>query len=127
LEQGDVVYSQHHNILGGLCWVEHHDEVTINNHSPLGAAPDRGRSLQCRCCRWGGEEYSWNKATSCIHNILGGLRWVEHHGEVTISNRSLGITAKILFTKVPYLQQFARFLSYSPRVGQKSEATNSWP
>ena len=51
--------------------------------------------------RYNGEEYSWNKATSCIHNILGGQRWVEHHGEVTINNHSLGIVCRLSFTKVP--------------------------
>jgi len=56
--------------------------------------------LRVHWSRCGGEEYSWNKATCCIHNILGGQRWVEHHGEVTINNHSLGVVCKLLFTKV---------------------------
>jgi hypothetical protein len=50
--------------------------------------------------RCNGEEYTWNKATSCIHNIFGGQRWVEHYGEVTVTNLTLGIHCKLTFVKV---------------------------
>src|SRR6218665_863763 len=49
------------------------------------------------------EHYSWNKATSCVHNILGGQRWVEHYGEVTITNHKLDIVCKLTLAKVTIL------------------------
>lgn len=48
------------------------------------------------------EDYTWNKATSCIHNILGGQRWVEHYGEVIVTNHTRGIVCKLNFTKSSY-------------------------
>lgn len=48
------------------------------------------------------EHYSWNKATSCVHNILGGQRWVEHYGEVNITNHTLEIACKLTFAKSSY-------------------------
>lgn len=48
------------------------------------------------------EEYTWNKATSCIHNILGGQRWVEHYGEVVVTNHTRGIVCKLNYAKSSY-------------------------
>ncbi|KAJ8253141.1 hypothetical protein GJAV_G00209580 [Gymnothorax javanicus] len=33
-----------------------------------------------------GDQYEWNKVTTCVHNILSGRRWMEHYGEITIRN-----------------------------------------
>ena len=44
------------------------------------------------------DHYRWNKVTTCVHNILGGQRWVDQYGEMTITNGS--IVCKLTFTKV---------------------------
>lgn len=46
------------------------------------------------------ENYTWNKATSCVHNILGGQQWVDHYGEVMVVNQTLNITCKLTYVKV---------------------------
>ena len=38
--------------------------------------------------------------TTCVHNLLGGQRWVDHYGEVTLINHANGIKCKLTFTKV---------------------------
>ena len=50
------------------------------------------------------EHYTWNKVTTCIHNLLGGQRWVDHYGETVIENQPSGIKCKLTYAKVP-LQQ----------------------
>ena len=42
----------------------------------------------------------WNKATTCVHNLLGGQRWVDHYGEVNIVNKANGISCKLTYSKV---------------------------
>ncbi|GCB65093.1 hypothetical protein scyTo_0000377 [Scyliorhinus torazame] len=50
-----------------------------------------------------GEHYQWNKITSCIHNILSGQRWIEHYGEVTITNlKSSSCHCRLTFCKTKY-------------------------
>nr|XP_032819738.1 oxysterol-binding protein-related protein 6-like isoform X5 [Petromyzon marinus] len=50
-----------------------------------------------------GDEYEWNKVTSCIHNIMGGQRWIEHYGEVIIKNKKSNVCqCKINFIKASY-------------------------
>ncbi|XP_062322746.1 oxysterol-binding protein-related protein 3 isoform X1 [Osmerus eperlanus] len=50
-----------------------------------------------------GDQYEWNKVTSCIHNILSGQRWIEHYGEISIKNSSSDICqCKITFVKAKY-------------------------
>lgn len=44
-----------------------------------------------------GDHYRWNKVTTCVHNILGGQRWVDQFGEMTITNGS--IVCKLTFPK----------------------------
>nr|XP_039251673.1 oxysterol-binding protein-related protein 6-like isoform X2 [Styela clava] len=46
------------------------------------------------------DEYKWNKVTTCVHNIMSGTRWVEHYGEMIITNKD--ITCKIVFSKSGY-------------------------
>ncbi|KAK0067140.1 oxysterol-binding protein-related protein 6 [Biomphalaria pfeifferi] len=43
------------------------------------------------------DHYKWNKVTTCVHNLLGGQRWADQYGEMTIVNGS--IVCKITFTK----------------------------
>lgn len=48
-----------------------------------------------------GDHYEWNKAVTCIHNVLSQERWLEHYGEVVIkNNNSDDCTCKITFVKV---------------------------
>ena len=49
-----------------------------------------------------GEEYTWNKVTSCIYNLLGQDRWVDLYGESVITCKQSGLTARILFLKATY-------------------------
>ncbi|XP_054462855.1 oxysterol-binding protein-related protein 7-like isoform X2 [Anoplopoma fimbria] len=50
-----------------------------------------------------GDHYEWNKAVTCIHNVLSQERWLEHYGEVVIKNtKSDDCTCKITFVKSRY-------------------------
>ena len=49
-----------------------------------------------------GEEYKWNKVTSCIQNLLGRDRWVDLYGESVITCKQSGLTARIQFIKTSY-------------------------
>nr|XP_046272160.1 oxysterol-binding protein-related protein 7-like isoform X2 [Scatophagus argus] len=50
-----------------------------------------------------GDHYEWNKAVTCIHNVLSQQRWLEHYGEVVIKNTKSDIcTCKITFVKSRY-------------------------
>ena len=48
------------------------------------------------------ERYTWNKVTSCIHNLLGAERWVDLYGECVVSCSQTGLTARIQFVKASY-------------------------
>lgn len=50
-----------------------------------------------------GDHYEWNKAVTCIHNVLSQQRWLEHYGEVIIRNTKSDVcTCKITFVKSRY-------------------------
>ncbi|KAF3853928.1 hypothetical protein F7725_014616 [Dissostichus mawsoni] len=50
-----------------------------------------------------GDHYEWNKVVTCIHNVLSQQRYLEHYGEVTISNLKSNVcTCKITFVKSRY-------------------------
>uniref|UniRef100_A0A8C3AMR3 Oxysterol binding protein like 6 n=1 Tax=Cyclopterus lumpus TaxID=8103 RepID=A0A8C3AMR3_CYCLU len=50
-----------------------------------------------------GDQYEWNKVTTCVHNILSGQRWIEHYGEITIRNtKSSACLCKLTFVKGNY-------------------------
>ena len=51
----------------------------------------------CLCSH--GDHYKWNKVTSCIYNIMGGQRSVDHYGYMTITNGSK-CYCKLTFSKV---------------------------
>ena len=45
------------------------------------------------------EHYSYNKATTCVHNLFSPPnRWVDLYGEVSI--QSSGLTCNLTFVKV---------------------------
>ncbi|XP_049820925.1 oxysterol-binding protein-related protein 3-like isoform X2 [Aethina tumida] len=47
-----------------------------------------------------GDLYSWNKVTTCVHNLFSGQRWVDQYGELKITNGR--ITCKLTFNKASY-------------------------
>uniref|UniRef100_A0A669D4Y2 Oxysterol-binding protein n=1 Tax=Oreochromis niloticus TaxID=8128 RepID=A0A669D4Y2_ORENI len=50
-----------------------------------------------------GDHYEWNKAVTCIHNVLSQQRSLEHYGEVIIRNTKSDVcTCKITFVKSRY-------------------------
>ena len=98
----------------------------VSHHPPVSCCAARGadwtwsQALRIRSKFWGksmefqpegtinlslsshGEEYVWNKVTSCIHNILGAERWVDLYGESVIRCPQSGLTARIQFVKASY-------------------------
>ncbi|ESP01675.1 hypothetical protein LOTGIDRAFT_139282, partial [Lottia gigantea] len=44
--------------------------------------------------------YQWNKVTTCVHNLLGGQRWVDQYGEMKITNGD--VVCKLTFTKASH-------------------------
>ncbi|XP_028267959.1 oxysterol-binding protein-related protein 6-like isoform X2 [Parambassis ranga] len=50
-----------------------------------------------------GDHYEWNKAVTCINNVLSQQRWLEHYGEVVIKNKKSDVcTCKMTFVKSRY-------------------------
>jgi len=50
-----------------------------------------------------GEHYSYNKATTCVHNLFSPQnRWVDLYGEVVINSGNGGLTANLNFVKASY-------------------------
>ncbi|KAK9892006.1 hypothetical protein WA026_018194 [Henosepilachna vigintioctopunctata] len=47
-----------------------------------------------------GDLYTWNKVTTCVHNLFSGQRWVDQYGELNITNGR--ITCKLTFAKASY-------------------------
>lgn len=47
-----------------------------------------------------GDLYTWNKVTTCVHNLFSNQRWVDQYGELRISNGR--ITCKLTFSKASY-------------------------
>ncbi|XP_044744658.1 oxysterol-binding protein-related protein 3-like isoform X1 [Coccinella septempunctata] len=47
-----------------------------------------------------GDLYTWNKVTTCVHNLFSGQRWVDQYGELNITNGR--ITCKLTFNKASY-------------------------
>ncbi|PNF39980.1 Oxysterol-binding protein-related protein 6 [Cryptotermes secundus] len=47
-----------------------------------------------------GDQYEWNKVTTCVHNLFGGQRWVDQYGELRITNGR--ISCKLTFVKASY-------------------------
>jgi len=102
----------------------------VSHHPPISAAQCNGQGwvwsqwVQIRSKFWGksmefqpegqvsltidrgegcpGEKYTWNKVTSCIHNLLGAERWVDLYGECILECPQTGLTARIQFVKASY-------------------------
>lgn len=47
-----------------------------------------------------GDLYSWNKVTTCVHNLFSTQRWVDQYGELRITNGP--ISCKLTFAKASY-------------------------
>ncbi|KAK9732415.1 Oxysterol-binding protein [Popillia japonica] len=47
-----------------------------------------------------GDLYSWNKVTTCVHNLFSSQRWVDQYGELHITNGR--ISCKLTFAKASY-------------------------
>ncbi|XP_063237836.1 oxysterol-binding protein-related protein 6-like isoform X2 [Bacillus rossius redtenbacheri] len=48
-----------------------------------------------------GDQYQWNKVTTCVHNLFAGQRWVDQYGELKITSSS-NISCKLTFVKASY-------------------------
>ncbi|XP_040574708.1 oxysterol-binding protein-related protein 3 [Lepeophtheirus salmonis] len=48
------------------------------------------------------EHYTWNKITTCIHNLFGSERWVDLYGVCVISCPDTELESKIDFIKASY-------------------------
>ncbi|CAH0717607.1 unnamed protein product, partial [Brenthis ino] len=46
-----------------------------------------------------GDRYSWNKVTTCVHNLFGGQRWVDQYGDMHITCHDTDISCKLNFVK----------------------------
>ncbi|GBP81694.1 Oxysterol-binding protein-related protein 6 [Eumeta japonica] len=46
-----------------------------------------------------GDHYSWNKVTTCVHNLFGGQRWVDQYGDMHITAHGTDISCKLNFIK----------------------------
>ncbi|KAJ0171292.1 hypothetical protein K1T71_012842 [Dendrolimus kikuchii] len=46
-----------------------------------------------------GDHYSWNKVTTCVHNLFGGQRWVDQYGDMHIMCHGTDINCKLNFIK----------------------------
>ncbi|KRT81420.1 Pleckstrin homology domain containing protein [Oryctes borbonicus] len=47
-----------------------------------------------------GDLYSWNKVTTCVHNLFSSQRWVDQYGELHITNGR--ISCRLTFAKASY-------------------------
>uniref|UniRef100_A0AAR5Q6X2 Oxysterol-binding protein n=1 Tax=Dendroctonus ponderosae TaxID=77166 RepID=A0AAR5Q6X2_DENPD len=47
-----------------------------------------------------GDLYTWNKVTTCVHNLFSNQRWVDQYGELKIENGK--ISCKLTFYKASY-------------------------
>ncbi|XP_045511865.1 oxysterol-binding protein-related protein 3-like isoform X2 [Pieris brassicae] len=46
-----------------------------------------------------GDHYTWNKVTTCVHNLFGGQRWVDQYGDMLITCQGSDISCKLHFVK----------------------------
>eukprot|EP00744_Colponema_vietnamica_P003423 GILI01005248.1.p1 GENE.GILI01005248.1~~GILI01005248.1.p1 ORF type:complete len:751 (-),score=212.57 GILI01005248.1:384-2636(-) len=46
-----------------------------------------------------GDDFTWTKATSTVHNLIMGKLYLEHHGTMVITNRATGDVAEIELQK----------------------------
>ncbi|KAG0254278.1 hypothetical protein DFQ27_006940 [Actinomortierella ambigua] len=43
------------------------------------------------------EHYSWKKVTTCVQNLIVGTPWIDHYGDMIITNHHSGETCKLTF------------------------------
>ena len=43
------------------------------------------------------EHYTWNKVTTCVHNIIVGKLWIDHYGEMVVKNHTTGDVCTLTF------------------------------
>ncbi|CAH2056880.1 unnamed protein product, partial [Iphiclides podalirius] len=46
-----------------------------------------------------GDHYSWNKVTTCVHNLFGGQRWVDQYGDMHLTCHGTDVSCKLNFVK----------------------------
>ena len=60
-----------------------------------------------------GDLYTWNKVTTCVHNLFSTQRWVDQYGELYITNGQ--ISCKLTFAKASYWSSKRHEVSESVR------------
>eukprot|EP00898_Chlorokybus_atmophyticus_P004881 jgi/Chlat1/5394/Chrsp35S05306 len=95
----------------------------VSHHPPISAAHCHGNgwdwssSLLFKTAFWGksaelipkgcvrvaipryNEVYTWQKATSCMHNVIFGTMWLEHYGEIVVTSQTTGCKAQMRLHK----------------------------
>ncbi|ELT87291.1 hypothetical protein CAPTEDRAFT_150458 [Capitella teleta] len=69
------------------------------------------------------DHYTWNKATTCVHNLLGGQRWVDHYGEIQLVNHTHKLTCKLTYSKSSYWSD-KRFEVYGTICGEDGKVVH---
>ncbi|BBN19959.1 hypothetical protein MPTK1_8g15240 [Marchantia polymorpha subsp. ruderalis] len=52
-----------------------------------------------------GDHFTWNKVTTCAHNVVVGRLWIDNYGELVIKNHATGDTSRIRFQKAGSKEQ----------------------
>ncbi|KAL3676842.1 hypothetical protein R1sor_026790 [Riccia sorocarpa] len=52
-----------------------------------------------------GDHFTWNKVTTCAHNVVVGRLWIDNYGELAIKNHATGDTSRIRFQKAGAKEQ----------------------
>ncbi|KAL2608829.1 hypothetical protein R1flu_027402 [Riccia fluitans] len=52
-----------------------------------------------------GDHFTWNKVTTCAHNVVVGRLWIDNYGELVIKNHATGDTSRIRFQKANAKEQ----------------------
>ena len=52
-----------------------------------------------------GDHFTWNKVTTCIHNMVVGKLWIDNYGECVIRNHTTGEESRIRFHKANSKEQ----------------------
>eukprot|EP01137_Pigoraptor_chileana_P023576 Opistho-2@90070 len=52
-----------------------------------------------------GEQYSWRKVTTTIHNIIVGKLWIDQHGEMDIINHTTGDKCHLKYFEYSYFSR----------------------
>ncbi|GBG70996.1 hypothetical protein CBR_g8295 [Chara braunii] len=51
------------------------------------------------------DHYTWNKVTTCVHNVVVGKLWIDNYGEMLITNHTTGETCRLRFHKATSQEQ----------------------